>query len=130
MGFLMIIDVEQQHTYNSIDSIYQGHINILLSQIDFLNRCLIQQNYVFSCQLQELRQAFIHELEQQRQEFNRKFEQQQEMFNAEIIKLLIENMLYKITGHNYKDVDDPAVRVSFPLIGDPTIKFVSWTTTP
>ncbi|CAF4431090.1 unnamed protein product, partial [Adineta steineri] len=31
---------------------------------------------------------------------------------------------------NYKDVDDPAVWVSFPLTLDPTVKLVAWTTTP
>ncbi len=33
-------------------------------------------------------------------------------------------------GQNYKDVDDPAVWVSFPLVDDPTVKLVAWTTTP
>jgi len=33
-------------------------------------------------------------------------------------------------GQNYKDVDDPAVWVSFPLVNDPTVKLVAWTTTP
>ncbi|CAF4295851.1 unnamed protein product, partial [Adineta steineri] len=33
-------------------------------------------------------------------------------------------------GQNYKDVDDPAVWVSFPLTLDPTVKLVAWTTTP
>ena len=31
---------------------------------------------------------------------------------------------------NYKEVDDPAIHVSFPLRSDPTVKFVAWTTTP
>jgi isoleucyl-tRNA synthetase len=30
----------------------------------------------------------------------------------------------------YKEVDDPAIHVSFPLRSDPTVKFVAWTTTP
>lgn len=34
-------------------------------------------------------------------------------------------------GLNYKDVDDPAVTVSFPIIeSDPPASFVAWTTTP
>lgn len=33
-------------------------------------------------------------------------------------------------GLNYKDVRDPAVVVSFPLVEDPTTSFVAWTTTP
>ncbi|UJR12101.1 hypothetical protein I4U23_016279 [Adineta vaga] len=33
-------------------------------------------------------------------------------------------------GQNYKDIDDPAVWVSFPLVNDPTVKLVAWTTTP
>ncbi|CAF3355268.1 unnamed protein product [Rotaria socialis] len=33
-------------------------------------------------------------------------------------------------GQNYKDIDDPAVWVSFPLTDDPTVKLVAWTTTP
>lgn len=33
-------------------------------------------------------------------------------------------------GLNYKDVNDPAVVVSFPLVSDPTVSFVAWTTTP
>jgi isoleucyl-tRNA synthetase len=31
---------------------------------------------------------------------------------------------------NYKDVIDPAVVVSFPLVSDPTVAFLAWTTTP
>jgi isoleucyl-tRNA synthetase len=31
---------------------------------------------------------------------------------------------------NYKDVNDPAVVVSFPLINDPNINLLAWTTTP
>ena len=31
---------------------------------------------------------------------------------------------------NYKDVDDPSVWVSFPLVKDPNVKFLVWTTTP
>ena len=33
-------------------------------------------------------------------------------------------------GQNYKDTDDPAVWVSFPLVDEPTVKLVAWTTTP
>jgi len=33
-------------------------------------------------------------------------------------------------GLNYKTVKDPAVVVSFPLIEDPEVSFVAWTTTP
>ena len=34
-------------------------------------------------------------------------------------------------GQNYKDVSDPAVMVSFPIIDDPDgAAFVAWTTTP
>ena len=33
-------------------------------------------------------------------------------------------------GLNYKDVNDPACVVSFPLISDPTVALVAWTTTP
>jgi isoleucyl-tRNA synthetase len=31
---------------------------------------------------------------------------------------------------NYKEVDDPAIHVSFPMRSDPSVKFVAWTTTP
>lgn len=31
---------------------------------------------------------------------------------------------------NYKDVIDPAVVVSFPLLSDPSVAFLAWTTTP
>lgn len=31
---------------------------------------------------------------------------------------------------NYKDVSDPSVVVSFPLIEDPLTKILAWTTTP
>jgi len=33
-------------------------------------------------------------------------------------------------GLNYKDVVDPAVVVTFPLVSDPTVNLVAWTTTP
>lgn len=31
---------------------------------------------------------------------------------------------------NYKDVNDPAVVVSFPLVSDPSVSVLAWTTTP
>jgi len=33
-------------------------------------------------------------------------------------------------GENYKDVDDPALTVSFPLVDDPSTSILAWTTTP
>lgn len=33
-------------------------------------------------------------------------------------------------GQNYRDVQDPAIIVSFPLDSDPTVEFIAWTTTP
>ncbi|KAJ3223193.1 isoleucine--tRNA ligase [Clydaea vesicula] len=33
-------------------------------------------------------------------------------------------------NQNYKDVIDPAIVVSFPLVDDPTTAFLAWTTTP
>lgn len=33
-------------------------------------------------------------------------------------------------GLNYKDVNDPAAVVSFPLVEDPTVSLLAWTTTP
>jgi isoleucyl-tRNA synthetase len=33
-------------------------------------------------------------------------------------------------GLNYKDVQDPAVVVSFPLVSDPSVGLLAWTTTP
>ncbi|KAF8635210.1 hypothetical protein AX17_003986 [Amanita inopinata Kibby_2008] len=33
-------------------------------------------------------------------------------------------------GQAYKDVNDPAVTVSFPLVDDPTTSLLAWTTTP
>jgi len=33
-------------------------------------------------------------------------------------------------GLNYKDVKDPAVVVSFPIVGEEGVSFVAWTTTP
>ena len=34
------------------------------------------------------------------------------------------------TGQNYKEVQDPAVIVSFPLLDDPGVSIIAWTTTP
>ncbi|ELT94742.1 hypothetical protein CAPTEDRAFT_226043 [Capitella teleta] len=34
------------------------------------------------------------------------------------------------SGQNYKDVQDPAVIVNFPLEEDPNVKVIAWTTTP
>lgn len=34
------------------------------------------------------------------------------------------------SGQNYKEVTDPAVTVSFPLVGDPDVSIIAWTTTP
>lgn len=31
---------------------------------------------------------------------------------------------------NYKEVEDPSLWVNFPLVKDPTVKFLVWTTTP
>jgi isoleucyl-tRNA synthetase len=31
---------------------------------------------------------------------------------------------------NYKDVNDPAAVVSFPLVNDPNVALLAWTTTP
>ncbi|XP_018431429.1 PREDICTED: isoleucine--tRNA ligase, cytoplasmic-like [Nanorana parkeri] len=31
---------------------------------------------------------------------------------------------------NYKDVQDPSVIVTFPLLEEPTVSLVAWTTTP
>lgn len=33
-------------------------------------------------------------------------------------------------GLNYKDAEDPAISVAFPLVSDPEVSFVAWTTTP
>lgn len=33
-------------------------------------------------------------------------------------------------GQNYKDVKDPAVVVTFPLVSNPDVSFIAWTTTP
>ncbi|XP_078484808.1 isoleucine--tRNA ligase, cytoplasmic [Ciona intestinalis] len=33
-------------------------------------------------------------------------------------------------NQNYKDVNDPAVIISFPLVKDPNVKLIAWTTTP
>lgn len=33
-------------------------------------------------------------------------------------------------NQNYKDAADPAVTVSFPLVEDPSVSFLAWTTTP
>jgi isoleucyl-tRNA synthetase len=33
-------------------------------------------------------------------------------------------------GSNYKDTKDPALYVTFPLVEDPEVSFVAWTTTP
>jgi isoleucyl-tRNA synthetase len=33
-------------------------------------------------------------------------------------------------GLNYKDVHDPAVVVSFPVVGEENVSFIAWTTTP
>lgn len=34
------------------------------------------------------------------------------------------------TAQNYKDVNDPSVHITFPLVSDPNVKLVAWTTTP
>ena len=34
------------------------------------------------------------------------------------------------SGQNYKEVTDPAVTVSFPLLEDPEVSIIAWTTTP
>jgi len=34
------------------------------------------------------------------------------------------------SGQNYKPVNDPAVIVSFPLVSDPSVNLLAWTTTP
>ena len=31
---------------------------------------------------------------------------------------------------NYKDVSDPSIVVTFPMIKDPNVSFLAWTTTP
>ena len=33
-------------------------------------------------------------------------------------------------AQNYKKIADPSVHVTFPLLKDPNVKFVAWTTTP
>lgn len=33
-------------------------------------------------------------------------------------------------GSNYKDVNDPAIIITFPLEEDPNTSFIAWTTTP
>lgn len=33
-------------------------------------------------------------------------------------------------GLNYKDVQDPAITLTFPIVGDPNTLFLAWTTTP
>lgn len=37
---------------------------------------------------------------------------------------------YRNAGLNYKDVSDPACVVTFPLVSDPTVALLAWTTTP
>lgn len=34
------------------------------------------------------------------------------------------------SGQNYKDVVDPAIVISFPLVNDPDVSMLAWTTTP
>lgn len=34
------------------------------------------------------------------------------------------------SGQNYKDVVDPQITVGFPLVSDPKVQLVAWTTTP
>ena len=33
-------------------------------------------------------------------------------------------------GSNYKDVNDPAIIITFPMVEDPNTSFIAWTTTP
>jgi isoleucyl-tRNA synthetase len=33
-------------------------------------------------------------------------------------------------GSNYKDVNDPAIIITFPMEEDPNVNFIAWTTTP
>lgn len=34
------------------------------------------------------------------------------------------------TQQNFKQVDDPSIWITFPLVNDPNVKLVAWTTTP
>jgi len=34
------------------------------------------------------------------------------------------------SGQNYKDVVDPQVTIGFPLVDEPDVQLVAWTTTP
>jgi len=33
-------------------------------------------------------------------------------------------------GSNYKDVSDPAIIITLPLLDDPNVNLIAWTTTP
>ncbi|OQV24382.1 Isoleucine--tRNA ligase, cytoplasmic [Hypsibius exemplaris] len=43
-------------------------------------------------------------------------------------ELFKKGLVYK--GLNYKEVNDPAVIISFPLVEDPDVSLIAWTTTP
>lgn len=33
-------------------------------------------------------------------------------------------------GSNYQDTKDPAIYITFPLVDDPEVSLIAWTTTP
>lgn len=33
-------------------------------------------------------------------------------------------------GSNYKNVSDPAIIITFPMVDEPNVSFIAWTTTP
>ncbi|TIA80288.1 hypothetical protein E3P96_02654 [Wallemia ichthyophaga] len=63
-----------------------------------------------------------------------------ELFNKDLVYRGLRVMPYSTActtplsnfeaGQAYKDVSDPAVVVSFPLVNDPSTSFLAWTTTP
>lgn len=64
----------------------------------------------------------------------------QQLFNKDLVYQGYKVMPYSTAcstplsnfeaGLNYKDVHDPAIVVSFPIIGDEDVSFIAWTTTP
>ena len=43
---------------------------------------------------------------------------------------IIHRIFQYFKGLNYKDVNDPACVVTFPLLNDPEVSLLAWTTTP
>ena len=51
-------------------------------------------------------------------------------FSSYFRRYIIHRIFQYFKGLNYKDVNDPACVVTFPLLNDPEVSLLAWTTTP